>query len=1207
MKKLDNDNDVKNFLTFLEEMRVEGEGVEYTHTAFGAPWGKYNVSDENMGKFINLYKKALNAYINHGIDENSSEWKLHITEKPKRVGQLVLDLDFRVNNKDRKYLEGHIDYIVGKVNTTIKKYVRTADKNIEAFVFEKEHPTYDNKQDNYKDGIHIMYPHIAIDASLRYKIIESLQNEIEREGTLDDIGFINKYDDVFDKSIVLRNGWMMYGSRKYNGQKYNLTHIYNDKGIETKHDIYSHDELVAMLYVRQYNAEDVMPLKDEYNNDKFNKELVDIYQKYHPDKQKKKKTILIDLDENTGNNDNDNIKPTVSASASASISTIPTNDKTKNYNRNIDMAKKLTKILSKQRATSYKSWIIVGWALHNTDESLLQDFIEFSKKAPEQYVPGCCERVWEKARDLTNEGFTLSSIYWWAKEDNPTEYANIMRDSLNEFIDRAKTGSHDDIAKVVFELYKHSYRCASITKNVWYEFQGHRWVRVDSGYTLANKLSDEVTNEFAQLAGTYFVALTGKQGQERDTCLNTGKDILKIVEKLKNQGFKNSVLESCAARFYDKKFEEKLDDNPYLIGFENGVYDLQNLCFRKGTPDDYLTLSTGYDYKEYDRNDKDIRDINEFFNKVMREEDMRTYILTLLSSYLDGKCKDQSFILWTGSGCHAAGTPIMMYNGTTKLVEDIKLNDYLMGDDSNPRKVKTLYKGEQDMYNITLDDGRSFKVNANHRLAIKCLFRPYISTEQSLLDNTIYRVNYHVIKEHIPMTESQTFETLHDAETFIGKITSEYEIIKYNDVISIQVIHYIDFMKMHNSVHNYYKMFNNPIEYTNEIYPVPNADGQWYLNNWSEEKIEFAPFEVHELILKYWTTKYGTTIDKTIMENNKLFKHIVYSQGMKISETDKTYQIINDNTYSFSIEKSDREMFYGFELDGNHRFVMGNYIVTMNSNGKSTVVNLMSYTLGEYFDTLPTSILTKKRGDSSSATPELANKRGKRFLVIQEPEHDDVIYVGNMKQLTGADWIEARALYGDPFRYKPQFKLILTCNKLPHIPSHDGGTWRRLRVSPWESEFIDGVPKLPHQFPKDRELDDKLKKWKSAFVWFLINDYYPSYSKIGIKEPDKIRQYTDKYKKDTDTYYEFLRDTMIITKDDADIESVCSIYTIFKSWYLEGYSMRAPPRKDFNNYLTDAGYKISNGMVKGIRFQNGEDRARNAAAAAKAEKDENDD
>ena len=126
-------------------------------------------------------------------------------------------------------------------------------------------------------------------------------------------------------------------------------------------------------------------------------------------------------------------------------------------------------------------------------------------------------------------------------------------------------------------------------------------------------------------------------------------------------------------------------------------------------------------------------------------------------------------------------------------------------------------------------------------------------------------------------------------------------------------------------------------------------------------------------------------------------------------------------------------------------------------NGKGTLIDLLDNTFNGnsdgYFGTLPPTILTQKRGSSSAATPELADKFGKRVITLQEPEGDDKIHVGFMKNITGQDKIEARPLYGDPFQYTPQFKLLVACNHLPNIPSDDGGTWRRIRVIDFGIKF----------------------------------------------------------------------------------------------------------------------------------------------------------
>ena len=888
-----NNDNIKNIVKFLKDHEA-GKDDECTHTTIGymfnIPASKYHINDKDNDVFLNLYKRVLVDYLESGIKESP----MHIVERPKRIGPILVDLDFRQDNENRCYSIDTVKYIITKYNDVIKKYVNVSNKKIKAFVFEKARPSYDEKQENYKDGFHIVYPEIVIDASLRYKILEEIQQIVTDDEGLNDIEYTNTNDEVFDKSIVMRNGWMMYRSRKYKCQEYKLTHIYDYNLDEEKIDQYDPDELVILLSVRIHDQDKPLGLTNEYNTDEFKNILQNTYEKYHKNKRKQEA-----------------IAKEVNKSATKErVEKLADKDKDQNKDKNKDkkdteIAKKLTALLSKERATKYETWLHVGWALHNVDDNLLDCFISFSKKSPEKYKDGCCEKVWSKALD---SGFTLASLYWWAKEDNPTGYADLLRENVKSIISEAETGSHDDIAKVIYELYKYYYCCASIKKNVWYEFQGHRWVVIDSGYTLANKISDEVTNEFAKLASQYFAEAITKTSLEKDNLMAKAQKICKIVLQLKNESFKNSLLSSCSKRFYEAKFEEKLDDNPYLLGFDNGVYDLKNRCFRAGVPDDYLTLSVGYNYKEFQRNDEIVQDIEAFFKQVQREEDMRTYILTLISSYLVGTNKDQKFILWTGIG----------------------------------------------------------------------------------------------------------------------------------------------------------------------------------------------------------------------------------------------------------------------------------------GNGKSKTIDLIQYTLGQYFDILTVTILTMKRGSSSNATPELADKRGKRFLAIQEPEHDDTIYVGRMKELTGSDWVTARALYGDPFKYKPQFKLVLTCNKLPSIPSNDGGTWRRLRVSPWESEFVDN-PTKPNQFAKDPELDEKMKTWNQGFMWLLLNVYYPMYCDKGLKEPKKVTQYTDKYKKDTDVYWEYLSENTAITKNEDDSESLKNMYASFKAWYNDRYSgtkMKLPLYKDFANYLNDSGYKIENGnKVLGIKFR----------------------
>jgi phage/plasmid-associated DNA primase len=104
---------------------------------------------------------------------------------------------------------------------------------------------------------------------------------------------------------------------------------------------------------------------------------------------------------------------------------------------------------------------------------------------------------------------------------------------------------------------------------------------------------------------------------------------------------------------------------------------------------------------------------------------------------------------------------------------------------------------------------------------------------------------------------------------------------------------------------------------------------------------------------------------------------------------------------------------------------------------------------------MPITALTQGRSGSEQASPVLAETRGKRFISLDEAESNDSIKAGFMKQITGGDLITARPLHCNPITFKPKFKLVLTCNELPTIPSDDDGTWRRIRVVEFISKFCD--------------------------------------------------------------------------------------------------------------------------------------------------------
>jgi hypothetical protein len=69
--------------------------------------------------------------------------------------------------------------------------------------------------------------------------------------------------------------------------------------------------------------------------------------------------------------------------------------------------------------------------------------------------------------------------------------------------------------------------------------------------------------------------------------------------------------------------------------------------------------------------------------------------------------------------CHGIDTPIMMADGSIKPVQHVDVGDALMGDDGTPRRVLSLARGREEMFRITLKNGDSYTCNASHVLALR--------------------------------------------------------------------------------------------------------------------------------------------------------------------------------------------------------------------------------------------------------------------------------------------------------------------------------------------------------------------------------------------------------------------------------------------------------------------------------------------------------
>ncbi len=251
-----------------------------------------------------------------------------------------------------------------------------------------------------------------------------------------------------------------------------------------------------------------------------------------------------------------------------------------------------------------------------------------------------------------------------------------------------------------------------------------------------------------------------------------------------------------------------------------------------------------------------------------------------------------------------------------------------------------------------------------------------------------------------------------------------------------------------------------------------------------------------------------------------------------------------------------------------------NFYLGSGSNGKSKLVELMAKVLGEYKGVVPITLISQKRNSIGSTSSEIYELIGKRYAVIQEPSEGDVINEGIMKEITGGDPIQCRALFQNSVTFIPQFKLVVCANKLPIIKAIDDGTWRRIKVIDFISKFTDNpykdpnfpVEDYPHQF-KLYKIDEKFDEWAPVMLSMLVDVAFRTQG--AVSKCEEVGASSMRYRQSQDVYLDFINACLIVHElPQQNKLKISVINQTFKDWYSSNHSnSKTPPLKDLKDYL----------------------------------------
>lgn len=565
-----------------------------------------------------------------------------------------------------------------------------------------------------------------------------------------------------------------------------------------------------------------------------------------------------------------------------------------------EVVRKYLDLLDGDRYTDYNKWLNIGFILFSINPEFLDLWHYFSSKW-EYYDEENCNVKWGTFGN-SEYIYTINNLIYLARVDNPDDCEDLGKDIPGHDVKFLRPFDNV-LSKFIHRIYGERFVCSNPQKDEWYYFNSIRWKKENKSYNLRKKITNEVFTKIE----TYRKQLI-KEGASDDII----KNYHSILQRL-GSGISLNCLD---IEFYNENFYKIIDQNKDLLGFENGILDLTTMEFRSGVSSDYISMSTGYDFKVYSEDDPLYNELMELIIQILPEPETRHFTLKSLASCIDGYNRDENFYIWSGK----------------------------------------------------------------------------------------------------------------------------------------------------------------------------NASG---------------------------------------------------------------------------------------------------------GNGKSTLTELLTKSLGEYAVDSPVSLITGKRESANSPNSALAGIRNKRVVIMQEPGSNDQIQADVMKALTGGDKVSTRELHGTQIEFKQNAKLFLACNRVPTMSEIDGGVMRRVKITEFTSKFVENA-NGENEFEIDKELKSKLDTYKPVFMCLLI-DYYKIYKAEGLKPPESVMKVTKKYENNNNNIKTFIDENIVkgaktdfITKDEikdlyrADIflqrtftklstfitqleNSLCTEFKIGpkrSSQRIEGYHLRRPDMDD---------------------------------------------
>lgn len=642
--------------SFLNSHRIDKRG---SHVSLFSPKANYMLRDEEMQTFWDLYTAFDGP---KGLGEFSNDSILPVLVDVDLKKEATSGLQFFQDVHDPSgwrlfYSMEHVSILIRVYQKVLREILHDLEESHLICLLLEKRPYYcpaTRGKTYMKNGFHLHFPFLFMNKVVHQnELIPRIRLELKKL-RVEELPSVTNADNYIDEAYV-RNAWLLYGSRKEGSEAYTVTCAFDQEA--RKIDDWQSTLSDYRLY-DSHNKERIVV--DPDNMDRFLPQILSIVVRHRDEYVYDIKNDLVPM-------------PTASSpQKTADMLKMKKIVYPEDFEATTKLVDDMMACILDERADDRNDWMQIGWILYNIfqgGQDGLDRWLDFSRRS-EKFDERVCHYEWDR---MFKKDLTIGSLKYIAKRDTPARYQTALAEHTFPLLDKSLKleGTHHDLAMVLFQRYESEFVCASLRFKQWYEFKNHIWEQIDGGHSLSAKISKELVMDYERMSTERLtqsrlrvIECEETDAREEKKRLEDQKKMIKRqIRNLKSNPFKTNVMKEAAEIFLSEAFQKKLDSNPYLIAFNNGVYNIKEHIFREGRPDDFISLKMSINYwaDRYTEDSREVKEIFAFFEKIFPDREVREYFLDSASDVFIGGNFNKIVQIWTGEGDNGKSITQMIF------------------------------------------------------------------------------------------------------------------------------------------------------------------------------------------------------------------------------------------------------------------------------------------------------------------------------------------------------------------------------------------------------------------------------------------------------------------------------------------------------------------------------------------------------------------